>query len=76
MNQWAPTYYEYQVIEVKDSLFRGKQSSVALQALIMEQANYGWRFVQAMADEIKGRLGVGSTGGMLLTFERERPPKQ
>lgn len=76
MSQWAPTYYEYQVIEVKDSLFRGKQSSEALQALIMEQANYGWRFRQAIADEIKGRLGVGSTGGMLLTFERVRPPKQ
>lgn len=74
MNDWAPTFYEYQVLEVKDSLFRGKQSSDALQNIINEQAQYGWRFRQAMADEIKGRLGIGSTAGMLLTFERVRPP--
>lgn len=74
MNDWAPTFYEYQVLEVKDSLFRGKQSSDALQNIINEQAQYGWRFRQAMADEINGRLGIGSTAGMLLTFERVRPP--
>ena len=33
--------YQYQVIEVKDSLFRGKQSGQALQDVINEQAMIG-----------------------------------
>lgn len=71
---WQPTFYEYQVVEVKDSLFRGKQSSAALQELLNAQAQYGWKFSHMMADEIKGRMGMGSTSGMLIVFERPRPP--
>lgn len=64
------TRYEYQVLEVKDSLFRGKQSSADLSALLNKHASQGWRFQHMMADDIKGRMGMGSTSGMLLVFER------
>lgn len=61
--------YQYQVIEVKDSLFRGKQSGAALQDVINEQAAIGWKLVQIMSEDIKGRMGLGSTSGVLILFE-------
>lgn len=73
---WQPTYFEYQVVEVKDSLFRGKQSSEQLQALLNQQAQYGWQFKHMMSEDIKGRMGVGSTSGVLMVFERPKPPAQ
>lgn len=62
--------YEYKVVEVRDSLFRGKQSSDALQDLLNEHARQGWKFSHMMSDDIKGRLGIGSTSGVLVVFER------
>jgi hypothetical protein len=64
--------YEYKVVEVRDSLFRGKQSSDALQSLLNEHARQGWKFSHMMSDDIKGRLGIGSTSGVLIVFERRR----
>ena len=61
--------YQYQVLEVKDSLFRGKQSGEALQAVINAEATKGWKLVQIMSEDIKGRMGVGSTSGVLILFE-------
>lgn len=61
--------YQYQVIEVRDSLFRGKQSGQALQDVINEQAKVGWKLVQIMSEDIKGRMGMGSTSGVLILFE-------
>lgn len=66
---------EYRVIEIKDSLFRGKQSSAALENVLNQQAQQGWKFKSMMASDIKGRLGIGSTDGVLITFEREVPPQ-
>lgn len=61
--------YQYQVLELRDSMFRGKQSSQKLQELINEQAKQGWKLVQIMSEDIKGRLGIGSTSGVLILFE-------
>ena len=65
--------YQYQVLEVRDSLFRGKQSGAALAAVINEQAAAGWKLFQILSDDIKGRMGIGSTSGVLLVFEYENP---
>jgi hypothetical protein len=61
--------YQYQVLEVRDSLFRGKQSSSALQDVINTEAAKGWKLVQIMSEDIKGRMGIGSTSGVLILFE-------
>lgn len=58
-----------QVIEVKDSLFRGKQSGQALQDVINDQATIGRRLLQIMSEDIKGRMGIGSTSGVVILFE-------
>lgn len=50
---WQPTYMEYRVIEIKDSLFRGKQSSAALENVLNQQAQQGWKFKSMMASDIK-----------------------
>lgn len=68
---WQPTYMEYQVVEVKDSLFRGKQSAENLQNVLNEQARAGWKFRSMMSTDLKGRMGLGTTDGVLITFERE-----
>lgn len=71
---WQPTFYEYNVLEVRDSFFRGKQSSAQLQQILNQQAASGWQFKHMMSDDIKGRLGIGSTSGVMMVFERVKPP--
>ena len=72
---WQPTYFEYQVLEVRDSR-RGKQSGDKLQELLNEQARLGWQFKHMISDDIKGYLGEKSGSGVLLVFERPLPPTQ
>ncbi|WP_375003722.1 DUF4177 domain-containing protein [Aeromicrobium sp. CTD01-1L150] len=62
--------YEYKVVEVRDSFFRGKQSSSVLEGLLNQHASQGWMFKHMMSDDIKGRLGLGSTSGVMMVFER------
>ena len=71
---WRPSFYEYRVIEVKDSMFRGKQSAESLQAMLNDMARYGWQFKHMITEDIKGRMGVGSTGGIIAVFERLYAP--
>lgn len=71
---FRPTYYEYRVIEVKDSMFRGKQSAESLQAMLNDMARYGWSFKHMITEDIKGRMGIGSTGGIIAVFERVYAP--
>ena len=72
---WRPTFCEYLVVEVKDSLFRGKQSAETLQGILNQHAQYGWKYKSMTTTDLKGRMGVGSTDGILITFERDLPPR-
>lgn len=62
--------YEYRVVQVREGLIGGKLSADKLEKLLNEQARQGWQLKAITAADVKGRIGPGSTEGLLITFER------
>jgi hypothetical protein len=67
-----PDYYEYKVIQVRESMIGNKMSSDKLEKLLNEHAAQGWQLKAITAADVKGRVGPGATEGLLVTFERRR----
>jgi hypothetical protein len=63
--------YAYTVAEVREKLVGGKMSGEVLEKLLNEYAAQGWRLRAITSTEVKGRVGPGGVGGLLVTFERE-----
>jgi len=64
--------YEYKVVEVRSKMLGDKMSGDALEKVLNEHASQGWQLKAVTATEVKGRVGPGGTGGLLVTFERVR----
>jgi predicted rRNA methylase YqxC with S4 and FtsJ domains len=62
--------YEYRVVQVREGLVGGKLSADKLEKVLNEHAREGWQVKAVTAADVKGRLGPGSTEGLLVTFER------
>lgn len=62
--------YEYKVVQVREGLIGGKMSADKLEKVLNEWAAKGWQLKSITAVEVKGRIGPGSTEGVLVTFER------
>jgi Domain of unknown function (DUF4177) len=63
--------YEYKVAELREKWFGGRQAGGQLEALLNEHGRQGWRAIAITKADIKGRIGPGSTEGLLITFERQ-----
>ncbi len=63
--------YEYKVVQVREGLIGGKMSADKLEKVLNEWAAKGWQLKSVTAVEVKGRIGPGSTEGVLVTFERQ-----
>jgi hypothetical protein len=63
--------YEYRVIQVREGLIGGKITPDKLEKLLNEHARQGWQLKAVTAADVKGRVGPGSTEGLLVTFERQ-----
>ncbi len=63
--------YEYKVVQVREGLIGGKMSADKLEKVLNEWAAKGWQLNSITAVEVKGRIGPGSTEGVLVTFERQ-----
>jgi hypothetical protein len=63
--------YAYTVVEVREKLLGGKMSGEGLERLLNEYAAQGWRLRAITSTDVKGRVGPGGVGGLLVTFERE-----
>lgn len=63
--------YEYKVVQVREGLIGGKLSADKLERLLNEHARQGWQLKAVTAADVKGRIGPGSTEGLLVTFERQ-----
>lgn len=63
--------YEYKVVQVREGLIGGKMSADKLEKVLGEWAAKGWQLKSITAVEVKGRIGPGSTEGVLVTFERQ-----
>jgi len=68
----AAARFEYKVVELREGMIGGKMSGDKIEKVLNEQAGDGWQLKAITSADIKGRIGPGSTEGMLLTFERPR----
>ena len=62
--------YEYKVVQVREGLVGGKISTGKLEGVLNDHAREGWQVKAVTAADVKGRLGPGSSEGLLVTFER------
>ncbi|HET8643332.1 MAG TPA: DUF4177 domain-containing protein [Pseudonocardiaceae bacterium] len=66
-----PNRYEYRVIELREGMIGGKMSGDKLEKALNQHAAEGWQLKAITAVEVKGRIGPGGVGGVLVTFERQ-----
>ena len=62
--------YEYKVLQVREGLVGGQISTGKLEGVLNEHAREGWQVKAVTAADVKGRLGPGSSEGLLVTLER------
>ena len=62
--------YEYLVVEIREGLIGGKLSGSKVEKALNDKARDGWQLKSLTAGDVRGRLGPGSTEGLLATFER------
>jgi hypothetical protein len=62
--------YEYKVVQVREGLVGGKISTGKLEGVLNDHAREGWQVKAVTAADVKGRIGPGSSEGLLVTFER------
>lgn len=62
--------YEYKVVQVREGLIGDKISPDKLEKVLNEHARQGWQVRAVTAADVKGRIGPGSTEGLLVTLER------
>ena len=60
-------YYEYKVVELRESLVGDKMSG---EKLLNDGASQGRRLKAITRARVEGRVGPGGTEGLLVTFER------
>ncbi len=62
--------HTYKVVEMREKMVGGKMSGEKLEKVLNEHAQQGWQLKAITSAEVKGRIGPGSTEGLLITFER------
>ncbi|HWH30129.1 MAG TPA: DUF4177 domain-containing protein [Mycobacteriales bacterium] len=62
--------YEYKVVQVREGLIGDKISAGKLEKVLNDHAREGWQVRAVTAADVKGRIGPGSTEGVLVTLER------
>lgn len=62
--------YEYLVVSIREGLVGGSLKPGKVQDALNDKARDGWQLKTLTAADVKGRLGPGSTEGLLATFER------
>lgn len=62
--------YEYKVIQLREGLIGDKMDAGKLEKQLNEHAREGWQVRDITAADVKGRIGPGSSAGLLVTFER------
>lgn len=63
--------YEYKVATLREGPMGGAIQDDDLEGLLNKHAEDGWRLVDVMPGQVKGRIGKGAVAGALVTFERE-----
>jgi hypothetical protein len=66
-----PGQYQYKVAIVRDTIIGNKVSEDKLEKTLNEYAVQGWRCINITPTEVKGRVGPGGVGGLMVTFEKQ-----
>lgn len=64
--------YEYKVVEIREAMRGGAISGEKLELELNGHGANGWRVVSIVDADVKGRVGKGAVGGLIVTFEREK----
>lgn len=62
--------YEYLVVEIREAMIGDKMSGDRIEKVLNEKAENGWQLKTLTEADVRGRIGPGSTEGMLAVFER------
>lgn len=62
--------FEYQVLQMRESMIGGKLSPDKLEDVLNDEARQGWQLKAITSTEVKGLVGPGGVEGLLITFER------
>ncbi len=62
--------FEYQVLQMRESMIGGKFSPDKLENILNDEARKGWQLKAITSTDVKGRVGPGGVEGLLITFER------
>jgi hypothetical protein len=62
--------YEYSVVEIREGMIGDKMSGRKIEKVLNEKAADGWQLKTLTEADVRGRIGPGSTEGMLAVFER------
>lgn len=62
--------YEYKVVQVREGLIGDDISPDKLEDVLNKHAEDGWQVKTITMADVEGRVGPGSTEGLLVTFER------
>jgi len=62
---------QYKVVEMREGLIGGKMSGDKLEKVLNEHGSQGWRLKAITSVDVKGRVGPGGVGGLLVTFEKD-----
>ncbi|MDX3094316.1 DUF4177 domain-containing protein [Streptomyces sp. ME01-24h] len=64
--------HEYKVVSFRESLIGDAIDDDKLEKTLNKYAEDGWHLKTITSADVKGRIGPGAVGGLLLTFERPR----
>ena len=62
--------FEYLVITIREGMVGGAVDPDKVEDALNDKAKDGWQLKSLTAADVKGRLGPGSSEGLLVTLER------
>ena len=62
---------QYKVVELREGMIGGKMSGDKLEKVLNDWASKGWTLKAITSVDVKGRIGPGGVGGILVTFEKD-----
>jgi hypothetical protein len=63
--------YSYKVVELREKMFSGRMSGEVVENILNEHGAQGWQLRAITSADVKGKMGPGGVGGLLITFERQ-----
>lgn len=72
-DQYAGPRFAFKVLELRESVFLGKNSGAELERVLNDWGALGWELRSIVEGKITGRVGPGGVGGLIVTLQRRLP---